>query len=93
LHRKLVSAIEAFDRWERPWEFYESVSSATSLDVDDREKLKRIWEVAIESGGWLASTDFVDGCSLVDDRLSSGFPWLSAKARRQLVNGASYQWL
>lgn len=93
LHSKLVSAIEAFDRWEQPWEFYDSVSSAPSLDANDLEKLKRVWGTAIESGGWLASKDFADGCSLVDARLPSGFPWLSNKARRQLVNGASYQWL
>lgn len=92
-YRKLVSAIEAFDRWEQPWEFYESVSSAPSLDANDLEKLRRAWGTAIERGGWLASKDFADGCSLADARLASGFPWLSSKARRQLVNGASYQWL
>lgn len=93
LHRKLVSAIEAFDRWEQPWEFYESVSSAPSLDANDLEQLKRVWGTAIERECWLASKDFADGCSLVDTRLASGFPWLSNKARRQLVKGASYQWL
>ncbi|WP_223437507.1 MULTISPECIES: hypothetical protein [unclassified Pseudomonas] len=92
LHSKLVSAIEAFDCWEQPWEFYEFVSSTPSLDANNLEELKRVWGTAIESGGWLASKDFADGCSFVDARLASGFPWLSNKARRQLVNGASYQW-
>ena len=92
-YRKLISAIEAFDRWEQPWAFYESVSSAPSLDTNDLEQLRRAWGTAIEREGWLASKDFADGCSLADARLASGFPLLSNKARKQLVNGASYQWL
>jgi hypothetical protein len=92
-YRKLISAIEAFDRWEQPWEFYESISSAPSLDTNDLEQLRCAWGTAIEREGWLASKDFADGCSLADARLASGFPWLSNRARQQLVNGASYQWL
>jgi len=73
--------------------FYESISSAPSLDTNDLEQLRRAWGTAIEREGWLASKDFADGCSLADARLASGFPWLSNKARQQLVNAASYQWL
>lgn len=92
MHRKLVSAIEAFDRWDQPWLFYESVSATPSLDANDRERLQRIWGTAIEAEDWLESGGIADGCSLADARLASRFPWLSTRARRQLVNGASYQW-
>lgn len=91
-HRDLISAIESFDCWEQPWTFYESVSSLPTLDSNDRETLNRVWEVAMESEGWRASKDFADASSLANARLASGFPWLTTVARRQLVNGASYQW-
>ena len=88
----LVSEIEKFDRWEQPWSFYEALSTSPSLDINAREKLQSVWATAIDDSSWLLSKDFADGCSLVDARLELGFPWLSAKARRQLVKGASYQW-
>jgi hypothetical protein len=92
LHRKLVSAIEAFDRWEQPWEFYPSVSFAISIDIEESEEFQRVWATATEDSSWSACEDLAHGCLLADARLSSTFPWLSVAARRQLVNGASYQW-
>ena len=90
MHRKLAAAIESFNRWDRPWEFYTSVSS--SVDPDARGNLEHIWATAAETAGWSTCKDLAHGCLLADARLSVSYPWLSAKARQQLVNGAAYQW-
>ena len=92
IHRELVTAIESFDRWERPWEFFKAVSSSPSLDAIARGELERIWATACETEGWSTCKDLSHGCSLAEARLLAGYPWLTAKARRQLVNGAAYQW-
>ena len=90
MHRELVAAIEDFDTWDRPWEFYASVSSL--LRPDARSELERIWATATDSAGWSTCEDLAQGCLLAEVRLTQSFPWLSAKARKQLGNGASYQW-
>jgi hypothetical protein len=90
MHRELVAAIEGFGAWDRPWEFYASVSSL--LRPDARSELERIWATATDSAAWSTCEDLVQGCALAEIRLTESFPWLSAKARKQLGNGASYQW-
>ena len=92
MQRKIVEAIESFDRWEHPWEFYKAVSISSSLDAVAREELKRIWATAGETAGWSTCKDLSHGCALANARLSASYPCLSAKAKRQLVNGAAYQW-
>jgi hypothetical protein len=90
MQRELAAAIEEFDAWDRPWEFYASVSS--SLRPAARPELERIWATAIDSVGWSTCEDLAQGSSLAETRLSQSFPWLSAKARKQLASGAAYQW-
>jgi hypothetical protein len=90
VHREVVAAIEKFDAWDRPWEFYASVSSL--LGPGARSELERIWATATDSAGWSTCEDLAQGCSLTEIRLAQNFPWLSAKSRKQLGNGAAYQW-
>ena len=90
VHGSIVAAIESFNRWEHPWEFYSSVISLVGTDA--REELERIWEVAADSAAWSMCRDLGHGCVLADTRLSEAFPWLSPSARRRLVNAAAYQW-
>lgn len=90
VHCKLVAAIEGFSHWDRPWDFFTHVSSL--LAPDARGELERIWATANEAAGWTVGNDLAHGCSLADARLSVNYPWLSTQARRQLVNGAAYQW-
>lgn len=90
LRRELIEAVESFDDWGRPWEFYASVSSLLSNDAC--EELAHIWAAAMEATIWSACDDLAQGCSLAEGRLSLSYPWLSVGARRQLVNGAAYQW-
>jgi hypothetical protein len=89
-HRELIAAIESFDHWGRPWEFYPSVSSVLSSGA--REDLARIWAAATEATIWSSCEDLAHGSSVAEARLSLDYPWLSVGARRQLVNGAAYQW-
>lgn len=90
VYRELVAAIESFDQWDQPWEFYMSVSS--QLGNTARAELERIWATATETASWSICRDLAHGCSLADARLSSNYPWLPATARQQLVKGASYLW-
>lgn len=89
-HHKIAAAIESFDCWNRPWEFYASISSL--VDPAMLGELAHIWATAADDASWRTCKDLAHGCSLTDARLSVCYPWLSAKARRQLVNAASYQW-
>jgi hypothetical protein len=91
VHRELVAAIESFDGWARPSEFYPSVSSL--LAPSARAEFAQVWATSIDAAGWSTCTDLAHGCSLADGRLSVSYPWLSAEARKQLVNGAAYLWL
>ena len=90
MHREIAVAIESFDHWNRPWEFYSSVSEL--LGPVERAELERVWATAADAAGWSTCKDLAHGSALADARLSVSYPWLSAKARQQLVNGAAYQW-
>lgn len=90
VHRQLVAVIEDFDAWDRPWEFYASVSALVRPGA--RYELEQVWAVATDSAAWSTCEDLSQGCSLAEVRLANSFPWLSAKARKQLGNGAAYQW-
>jgi len=77
VQRKIVEAIESFDNWEHPWEFYKTVSSSSSLDAAAREELERIWATAAETADWSTCKDLSHGCALANARLSASYPWLS----------------
>jgi hypothetical protein len=89
-HCKIVAAIESYNSWERPWEFFPSVLS--SLELDARKEMEHVWATAGEAAIWSTCKDLAHGCSLADAHLSENYPWLSVKARQQLVNGVAYQW-
>jgi hypothetical protein len=90
MHRELATAIESFDHWGHPWEFYSSVSALLSPVA--RGELERVWATATDTAGWSTCKDLAHGSTLANTRLSVSYPWLSTKARQQLVNGAAYQW-
>jgi hypothetical protein len=90
VRRELMAAIESFDDWARPSTFHSSVSSL--LDVAARGELERVWATSIDPAAWSTCNDLAHGCSLAHGRLASAYPWLSAKARDQLINGAAYAW-
>lgn len=89
-HLTINTAIESFDDWERPWAFFTQVSSLLAPDV--RREFERTWATATEAAVWSTCKDPLHGCALANERLSVSYPWLSGKARRQLVSGAAYQW-
>ena len=90
MHREIVVAIERFDHWDRPWELYASVSEL--LSPVERAELECVWATATDVAGWSTCKDLAHGSTLADSRLSVSYPWLSAEARQQLVNGAAYHW-
>ena len=85
----IVSAINSFTSWERPWEFFPSVSSSPNLSTEERAVLEQIWEIAASEGTWVS---LAEGSTNARALLTANYPWLPENALRQLVNGAAYQW-
>jgi hypothetical protein len=88
----VVKAVESFDSWRTPWEFYASVSAVPTLDDADRHWLERIWTAACDRTIWLSADSLAAGAAAAETILDERFPWLSALACRQLARAASYQW-
>jgi hypothetical protein len=87
---RVVEAIEKFQGWSSPWEFLARVSTFPSLNDTDRASLEEVWQVATASDLWSGTLE--QGTLSVEMALAAEYPWLSARAREQLVRGASYQW-
>lgn len=85
----IVAAIEAFDAWGHPWTFLRSVVACPTLTVDDRAVVHEVWQVACDAEHWqhTASTQMV-----LNQALRERFPWLTERARDQLIRAASYEW-
>ena len=88
---RIVKAIERYDAWELPWQFFAAVSADPSLDEDDRRVLTDLWTAACEARLWVSGT-LEQGRANTEAALAEHFPWLSPAARRQLANAAAYQW-
>ena len=88
----IISAIEGFSNWERPWEFFSAVSSSPVLSDEDRAELEKIWAFAAEKTAWMSCKDLSEGCANATAKLAASYPWLPKSALSQLVNGAAYQW-
>jgi hypothetical protein len=88
---RLVTVIESYKAWDRPEEFFATISSDSSLYEADREQLQRIWESACDSQLW--KQEDLGACAAdANARIAVSFPWLSAFARAQMINGAAYHW-
>jgi hypothetical protein len=85
------AAIERYASWERPWDFFGSVSADGSLDDADRSEFQKVWSAACEPQLWTTCT-FPECLVLCEAHLAERFGWLSTHARKQIVNGAAYQW-
>jgi len=88
---RLVTVIEGYKAWDRPGEFFATISSDPSLDELGRVQLQRLWEFACDSDLW--KHEDLSACAAdANARIAIGFPWLSVSARAQIINGAAYQW-
>lgn len=85
----VVAAIEAFDAWERPWEFSSSVSGSPTLTPDDRAVAHQVWLAACDARNWQHAAS---AQTVVNRTLQEQFPWLTELARAQLIRAASYEW-
>jgi hypothetical protein len=88
----VAKAIESFDLWGSPWEFFASVSAFPALGDDDRQLLEAAWASACNRNIWLSTDNLVSSATAVEASLSESFPWLSPLACRQLARAAAYQW-
>ena len=89
---KLVEAIERFNSWGTPWEFFRSVAADPTLNEAERIQLNEIWTVTCDSSVWLAAANLSAGVNTTVSALAGRFPWLSTLACQQLARGASYDW-
>jgi hypothetical protein len=88
----VVQAIESFDSWSTPWEFYPNVLAFPALNDADRESLEQAWSAACDQNVWLSTDSLVAGVAATEAVLGERFPFLSTLARQQLARAASYQW-
>jgi len=88
----VVRAIESFDSWTRPWEFSATISASLASEPSEVQMFEQIWAVACDRRIWLSADSLASGVAAAESALLEDFPWLSMHARRQLSNGASYQW-
>jgi hypothetical protein len=88
---KVNSAIEAFDNWHQPWTFYDSVIAYAEFGEIERNTIDAIWLQVCDKSIWLSGT-IQECCMCIEKVISKNFPWLSVQARKQVINGAAYQW-
>ncbi|QSI76651.1 hypothetical protein [Niveibacterium microcysteis] len=83
--------IERFDRWSEPWSFEASVETKLAGFGEELLLFQSVWATACEPEIWISGT-FVEACANTAIAISKQYPWLYAKAVRQIANGAAYQW-
>ena len=88
----VAKAIESFDAWGTPWEFFASVSAFPALEDDDRQLLDEAWASVCNRNIWLSVDNLTSGVAAAEASLSESFPWLSPLACQQLARAAAYQW-
>ena len=88
----VTKAIESFESWSKPSEFFERASAFPTLDDADRQLLEQVWESACDSNIWISAETLVAGSAVAENNLAQNFPWLSPLACQQLTRAASYQW-
>lgn len=87
----IIAAIEAFEAWSQPWTFQSSVLTWDALTVAGRVTAKEIWMEACDARHWQHGNGAEDAAAS-DQALRERFPWLTERARAQLVRAASYEW-
>ncbi|MCD7099012.1 hypothetical protein [Stenotrophomonas sp. MMGLT7] len=88
----VAKAIESFDSWGTPWQFFASVSAFPALGDDDHQLLETAWASACNRNIWLSMDNLASGVAAAEAALSERFPWLSSLACQQLARAAAYQW-
>jgi len=94
-HSNIVSAIQSFTRWERPWEFFPSISASPILSTAERAELEKIWEVAAGQDTWVSVFSSAERAELEEIRgVAAGQdPWADSIAYATARLSASYPWL
>ena len=85
------SVIEAFTNWQQPWVFYPYLIGHANCGEDERKAIEAIWSTACNKEHWLAGT-LQESSVRAKQAIAKAFPWLSAGALQQIINGAAYQW-
>lgn len=88
MQANIIAAIEAFDAWAQPWTLLDDVMARPTLTSADRELVQKVWQEAGDARHWSHG----DGARDTGLALQKHFPWLTERARDQLVRAASYEW-
>ncbi|KGK58745.1 hypothetical protein NC00_05775 [Xanthomonas cannabis pv. phaseoli] len=90
--RRVVIAIECFDRWDAPWTFCGAVRADPTLGADDRALFEQVWSTACNARHWTTARCLDTGVAMAERALAQQFAWLSPLARRHLAQAAAYEW-
>ena len=87
----IIAAIHAFEAWDLPWTFLSNVMTWPTLTVADRTTTQELWKEALDARHW-QHADSAQNAAASNLALQERFPWLTERARTQLVRAASYEW-
>ena len=87
----ILSVVEGFAHWSKPWQFLETVMTHDGLSEADRVVTRNIWTEVCRAVHW-QGRDLFDGSEAANQALKSTHPWLSQVARTHFVRAASYEW-
>lgn len=87
----ILTAVEGFTDWSKPWRFLESVLTHTDLSDEDRVVVRRIWADVCSAAHW-AERKLFEGSEAANQALKAAHPWLSLVARAHFVRAAAYEW-
>lgn len=87
----ILTAVEGFAEWSKPWRFLEVVLTHEGLSEADRVVVRGIWADVCSAIHWQERNLF-DGSEAANLALKSGHAWLSLIARTHFVRAASHEW-
>lgn len=87
----ILTTVEGFADWSKPWRFLEAVLTHEDLSEADRVVVRSIWADVCSAVHWQGRVLF-DGSEAANKAMKSTHPWLSLIARMHFVRAASYEW-
>lgn len=88
---KLNEIILAYEAWNRPWDFEESIAECEQLSPQELALFADIWGEATDGRHW-KQPHLSDGCVAAENALRERFPALNREATARVVKAASYVW-
>ncbi|WP_201315937.1 hypothetical protein [Dyella sp. EPa41] len=87
----ILTAVEGFADWSKPWRFLEAVLTHADLSAEDRMVVRAIWADTCNAAHW-SERQLFDGSEAASQALKAAHPWLSLIARTHFIRAAAHEW-